>query len=533
MSNDFINNALNCGVRTENGAVSYGTTGSELIDQFAHAGTARGRDIEDVWVEQSRLWGENPLYALRFPFYLRMITRQTNLFDDKTEKVQKGQGAKDESFKRLLWLAEFHPDEFYRNLWVLPLVGCWKDLWILLTMSDNLDKKAFFNLIASGINSDYHRDLVKKYLPRIRANKVCTTEWAKKTNKLAKEFAAYAGWSMKDYREFKSTGKAHAFQTIICSRDYENINWNLIPGKALLNLVSGKFLEKHGLVNSYLTWLNKQPVAKFNGYVYELGMKWSDRMKQSLAQKVTIDKQFNNLIETAIKDGPAFEGNVLCALDTSGSMTCPINGANGLTSFDVCVSLGIYFAELNKGSFHNTVAMFDSTSTLKKLHGDSFTDRWDDIRNSKTAWGSTNYMSLIKLICSTRVNHPEIPLEDFPTTLLVVSDMQFNPTYISNRERELTNYEGMMALLREVFPSEWVDNFKVIWWYCAGRKDASQDVPATMDKAGQYLFSGFDGSIVSAILNTKIDEKTGEKRTPTMEEVVQDALNQEVLLMVQ
>ena len=542
--NEFIKqNTMGPGANnahTENGAISYASTGSELIDQFSKAGTARGRDINDVWVEQARLWGENPVNALRFPFYLRMITRQTNLIEDgaKTEKVQKGQGARDEAFKRLLWIARYHKDEFYRNLWLLPIVGSWKDLWVLLSMDNTLDKEKFFEVMAQGINSPAHKDLVKKYMPRIRSNKVCTTEWAQKTNKLAKEFAAFAGWSMKDYREFKSTGKAHAFQRLICERNYRNLNWNTIPGKALLNLVSGDFLKRHNLTDSYINWLKSQPVAKFNGYVYELGMKLPKGYNCNLseAQKITIDKQFDNLIATAEKDGPAISGNVLVALDTSGSMGCQISGVPGLTSYDVCVSLGLYFSALNKGDFHNTVAMFDDTSRMLKLHGETFTDKWYEIRNQSVAWGGTSFQSLINLIVNTRKNNPNIPLEDFPQTLIVVSDMQFsNSGSYSSYGRERTNNEEMMRKLREAFPEEWVENFKAIWWYCASRDGSSHDVPATMDMGGQYIFSGFDGAIVSLLLSGdgEIDKKTGEVKQLSMEEAVEKALTQEILTLVQ
>ena len=527
------------GTMTENGAVSYATAGSALLDQFAHAGTARGRNVGEVWNEQATLWGEDPVTALRFPFYLRMITRQTNVINgSKTEKVQRGQGAKDESFKRLLWIARYHADEFYRNLWLVPVVGSWKDLWVLLSMDDSLDKEKFFDVLALGINDPNHKDLVKKYLPRIRSNKVCTTDWAKKTNQLAKDFAKYVGWSPKDYREFKSTGKAHEFQRVICARDYSNIDWNTIPGKALLSLASGKFLYNHGLKDSYIKWLKEQPVAKFNGYPFELAMKLPESSYAlshvSDVVKITVDKQFAGLIETASKDDGAIKGNVLCALDTSGSMMSPISGGpNGLSSYDVCVSLGIYFSELNKGAFHNVVAMFDNTSTLMTLKGDSFTDKWNQIVNARTAWGSTNFQSLITLICNTRKSHPEIPLEDFPQTLLVVSDMQFNPTLSSNG-KSISNYEKMMEILRKYFPSKWVDDFKVVWWYCAGRSDASKDVPATMEHGGQYLVSGFDGAIASLILNgeVKTDPNTGKKIQPSMEDVVNEALTQEVLLLV-
>ena len=137
---------------------------------------------------------------------------------------------------------------------------------------------------------------------------------------------------------------------------------------------------------------------------------------------------------------------MLCALDTSGSMACGIANVPGLTSFDVCVSLGLYFSALNKGAFHNTVAMFDNHSSLKTLHGESFTDKWYEILKENTAWGGTNFQSLIDLIVDTRKKNPNIPLEDFPQTLIVVSDMQFNPTgsYSYSRSAERTNNESVI-----------------------------------------------------------------------------------------
>ncbi len=522
-------------VRTENGALSYATIGTALLDQFGKAGTARGRDINVVWDEQSKLWADDPDSALRFPFYLRMITRQANIGGEhgKTEKVQRGQGARDESFKRLLWIAKYHPDTFYANLWLIPVVGSWKDLWVLLSMDPTLDRTEFFKVIAEGINDDNARDLIKKYLPRIRPASKCKTGWARQTNEDAKAFAKFAGWSYEDYRNFKSTGKAHAFQTYICKGLYSKIDWKTIPGKALLNLVSGNFLEAHKLTKSYVEWLKTQPVAKFNGYAFELGSKVFRSYNMSMASKITIDKQFRGLIETAKKDNGGIKGNVLCGLDTSGSMTSGIEGANGITSYDVAVSLGVYFSELNEGAFHNVVAMFDNTSELLSLSGE-FTDKLNQIRNRRDAMGGTNFQSLINLIVDTRKKHPEIPLSEFPHTLLVVSDMQFNPTQNGWYWRgetypdEKTNYEAALTKLRSVFPEEFVSDFKIVWWYCAGRH--TNDYPTNMENGGTYMISGFDGAAISFILggDVKVDVK-GNKVTPSMQDVVNDALHQEVL----
>lgn len=543
MMNSFIKaNTLGAGANgahTENGAISYNTFGTALLDQFGKAGVYRGRDINDVWSDQNILWSENPEFALKFPFYLRMITRQSNVIGHgKTEKVQRGAGARDEAFKRLLWIAKYHPEEFYRNLWLLPVVGSWKDLWVLLSFdgaNEYLDESKFFEVIAEGINDPSHKDLVKKYMPRIRSSKKCTTAWAMKTNSLAKRFADAAGWSYKDYRTYKTSGEAHTFQKIICKGLYSNIDWKTIPGKALLNLVSGKFLGNHNLKDTYYNWIKTQPVAKFNGYAFELGRKLGNSKyefnKTSRVTRITVDKQFDGLIATASKDGGAIQGNVLCALDTSGSMSGPALDDAGTTPFHVCISLGIYFSELNQGAFHNTVAMFDDTSTLLKLKGKTFSDKWNEIISQNTAWGSTNFQSVIDLIVDTRKNHPEIALEDFPSTLVVVSDMQFNPSAsYYNHVSEQTNYETAMSKLRRVFPKEFVDSFKIIWWYCSNRK--TSDFPSTMENGGTYMLSGFDGSIISFLLGGDIVVKTPDKKMPSMEDIIQAAFNQEVLTLI-
>ena len=253
---------------TENGAVTNVTTGSAIVDQFGKAGNFRGRPLAEVFADQAKIWEENPEAALRFPFYLRMITRKVKVNNDnETDKVQSGQGARDESFKRLLWIAREQPEAFYNNIWALTLVGSWKDLWTLMFYDNKeklncLSQKAIFEIIAQGLLCDTHVDLIKKYMPRIKSYSKCKTEWTKTTNELAKAFATHMGITYKEYNKMKSSGNAHDFQKLICSRNYKDLNWNHIPGRALNLLVSSKFLTNHNLRDDYTQWILKQPVAK-------------------------------------------------------------------------------------------------------------------------------------------------------------------------------------------------------------------------------------------------------------------------------
>jgi hypothetical protein len=161
---------------------------------------------------------------------------------------------------------------------------------------------------------------------------------------------------------------------------------------------------------------------------------------------------------------------------------------------------------------------------------------WDQIPYD--AMGSTNFQSVVDEIVRIRKSHPSIPLSDYPKTLLVVSDMQFNPSDTwgwnrASRQEELSNIEAAKAKLRKVFPQEFVDEFKFIWWNVTSRR--TEDMPSTLEDESSYFFSGFDGAVISFLLGGDaeiVDDKTGQKRMPTAEELVQIALSQEVISLV-
>ena len=533
---------------TENGAVTNVSTGSLIVDQFGKAGNFRGRPIAEVFDDQAKIWAENPEAAMRFPFYLRMITRKVKVnADNETDKVQSGQGARDESFKRLLWIAQEQPEAFYNNIWALPLVGSWKDLWTLMfyDIKENikcLNQKAIFEVIAQGLLCDTHVDLIKKYMPRIKSYSKCKTEWTTVTNELAKAFAAQMGITYKEYNKMKSSGKAHDFQKLICSRNYKDLNWNHIPGRALNLLVSSKFLSNHGLKDNYTKWIMEQPVAKFTGYVFELAKRlreargsrsyyYSRSTNIPIELKHTLDAQFKGLVDKARADGKITE-NVWCCLDTSGSMNQPVKGLKDIYCSDVATSLALFFADLNTGPFHNKVIMFDNVSTPYDMKGESFCDRIMNLPS--VGCGGTNFQSAVDEIIKIRKAHPEIPLEQYPTTILVVSDMQFNPSnrgyYGGSIRKQETNYEYSVNSLKKVFPSDFVDNMKFIWWDCVSRY-GNTDYEGDAITSGCTFFSGFDGSIISMLLGEDkvIDENTGKARNLTAEEIVAKALSQEIL----
>jgi hypothetical protein len=80
-------------------------------------------------------------------------------------------------------------------------------------------------------------------------------------------------------------------------------------------------------------------------------------------------------------------------------------------------------------------------------------------------------------------------------------------------------------ILLESFPKEWVENFVFIWWDVRGK---TNDFPATIQNGGNYLFSGFDGSVITGLLGGV--SKNNEKEKPSMLDVIKELLNQEILI---
>ena len=525
--NNFVEQLTREDALTENGALSHSTTGDKVLDYFSKAGTYRNRTELEVAADISSAWNESPEFTLKTIFYLRAVTRKTKGFFE-SEKVVKGQGIKDEFIKLLKWLENSHPEVLKNNLWLVPVVGTWKDLWYDSAASGYVhyvNREEVYKLVEQGIKDEYNRGLLAKYLPRIRSKSNVKNDRHKRLNNWAKGLCEYLGWSEKDYRKFKSNPEntAHLYQRIMCSGLWDNIDFNSISGKALFNLISLKgkdgktTLQRHGIEEKYVEWLMKQPTAKFTGYVYELFKQVRNSHMLPLSQKVTYDKQFEGLIELAKQDDGGIKGNVWCALDTSGSMGIVVDGKD-TSAFDVCISLGIYFSALNEGAFKDHVIMFDDTSKVLRIGG-SFTEKSQQIITQQTAWGSTNFQSVIDEIVRIRETRPEIPLSDYPETLLVVSDMQFNPA------GSKTNYERAMEKLSSVG----LPNINIIWWNVASR---GRDYTNKSTDEGVTMMSGFDGASIQMILGGEmetVDKTTGEVRQLTPVEQMIKVLDQDLL----
>ena len=505
-------NAMNRGsALTENGALSNATTGfgqgASCLDYFFKAGTFGGRDQSVVDADMCSIFSDDERLALRLVFGTRLISRKPQ--GTEIEDSQTGFGRKDEFAKAVLWLHNNKPDLLYRNLHLIPVFGCWKDL-LHPSLINTLNAGDVYQLVFSNLSDG----LLLKYLPQIRSKSKIRSERDRARVAWAKGFCRYAGITERDYRKLKSKGAAHIWQKQMTEGRWKDINFNGIPGRAMLYSIgrTGKdgktVFERHGQVERLREWVKTQKLIKFTGYPHEITQKILSG-KQTTISDMIYDKQFGTCVS-------AFEGhnlgNVLCAVDTSGSMGWSDLG-KGVTPLHICLSLGVAFSSLNTGYFKNVVCMFADQSRLKSLKG-NYVERVRQLMSGECAMGSTNFQSVIDLLVQTRRNHPEIPVNEYPETILVVSDMQFNPSggYGSYRGDNQTNYETAMKKLRSVG----LGGVRIIWWNVT---DRISDFPATMEDKGTFLIGGFDSNVLKALMGLNIktpsfDAKAKVEQTP-------------------
>ena len=524
-----------------NGALKLTSTGDPFVDQFGLISQYRQlRPYSSVSKDMQELWNIDPMYTLKLLFYIRLITRKVKFSNGtETSKVQKGAGLRHEAFMRMLWLAVNHSDVFYKNLPLFITIGSWKDIIQLMSYDlqyhgwNNrvLDFNKISDFILAGLENPNTCNLVKKFLPTIKAKSKCKTLESQADTIIGKflahklfgdgEFSPklHSNNSYHLYRKLKSSGTAHEWQQMI-SRSQFNIDFSKVHGRALALLVSGNYLKNHNLEKDYENWIKKQPVAKFTGFVYELfkGL----NLNSPLYKKYTIDKQFENLIQTA-KEGSSTESSFIVARDVSGSMSSNVKGLT-ISSNDVAKSIALYFSYLLKGNFANSYIEFSHKPILKYWEGDSPTDKY--LKNINYCFGDTNFLGIADLFIEI---YKHTSIEKFPKGLICISDGEFNDSGDNK-----TNFQSFKKrLLKAGFPKDYVDNFKIVLWDIPNAFYSFDEIrpkfESYADTPNFFYMGGLDPAGITFLLGGEVNKSI--PKTPR--ELFETAMNQEIMDYIQ
>lgn len=457
--NTFVNAVKNQKTTTTNGMVALKSTAKNTTDLFYKIGASRGKNIIPDFVAA---FAENQNHALRIAAWSR--------------DVRGGAGERKIFRDILLYLEKNDPDAAKALAKKVPELGRWDDL--LVFVGADLKHFAF--------------DMIKEALD---AGNGLTAKWMPRKGEVAVELRTYFGWSPKFYRK-RLVELTKVVETQMCAKDWDNINFNQVP--SLASARYKKAFQKH--TAKYAEWTaalaSGDPKAKVNAsavYPYDV-------LKGLIGGYGSQTKEQLNHITAQWEALPNYVGdaNILPLVDVSGSMTCKAGGwqsKSTVTCLDVSVSLGLYLADKNKGKFKDTFLTFSTHPELLHLKG-NIVQKISQMHRSSWAM-STNIEAAFELILKTAING-NVPQEEMPTAVLIMSDMQFNQAVRRN--------DTAMQMIERKFRDAGYEVPQVVFW----NLNAHDNAPVSHDKSGAALISGFSPAILKSVLATDYDKFTPE-----------------------
>lgn len=465
---------------TENGAVTNKSTFSDCLDLFATSGAIRHAfdfEIEDRFM---RAYTENRDLAMKILFFTRDV--RGGLGERRTFRIA------------LRWLALNHPDSVRKNIGYIAEYGRYDDLLVLFGTPVEDDAVGY---IKSELEKDIAAlergeevSLLAKWLPSVNASSCDTV-------KFAKYLAKKLGMNDAEYRKILSRlrAKIKIIENNLREKDY-TFDYSKQPSKAMFKYRKAfirndnlRYMAFMDAVDRGEIKLNTSTLAPYE--LVERCLEY-DLFSDSYMKELTEDEKKS--LDTTWANLPDFGGNSnsLAIIDTSGSMYCQ----SSPTPAAVALSLGMYFAERNKGCYGNHFIAFSETPRLIEIKGDSFIDRLRYIISFEEI-ANTNLEAVFDLILDTAVKY-ELDADQLPQTLIIISDMEFD-CCVENSE--MTNFESA----KSKFAAHGYNLPGIVFWNVASRH---RQQPVTQNEEGVCLVSGCTPRIFSMVATGDIMKYT-------------------------
>lgn len=451
MANAFTQ-AINNITFTQNGALTYSTSGNACVDLFSKIGTLRKKPNKEILNLFVSAFKENPEYALRILAYARDI--RGGLGERKVYRT----------VARTLLDNGANLDIFADMTIEL---GSWKDIFEVCT-----DRE-----IAHIVRREYARraemgekrpNLMEKYMFSIGG----------KDNRRAETLARALGLTPKAYRKYLSKARKDIdiVETHMCANDWGKVKYDHVPSRA--SMIYTHAFGRHDATRygEYLESVKKGE-AKINAsvlYPYEIVRK----VYRSYTDTSAYEAMWQNL-----KDYHC-DGNAIVVTDVSGSMTC-----DDCMPISVAISLAIYFAERNHGAFKGQMITFSERPEFFEIPEGSLASKIQ--RVSRAPWGMNTNLNRVFDIMLSRCVANHVPAEDMPKTIYVVSDMEFDEC------ANLTNYEK----IKRQYAAAGYTCPNIVFW----KVNDHGSTPVRFNDKGVALVSGCSPSVFELAVSDDLD----------------------------
>lgn len=449
---------------TFNGAVTYNTSKSRVLDFFG----AAGNRAAELSKEFDLALSEDKKLAYRVALWTRDI---------------RGGAGERQTFRLLLKHIEKHyPDDAVALIPKIPEVGRWDDLLVFETP---VVQKAAFDMIEDALE-DRH-GLAAKWMPR--------------KGRLAEKLREHMGYTPKRYRK-TLVSLSKTVEQQMCAREWDKIVFDHVPSVASAR---------------YQKAFNKHCGEAYKAY--KEGLKKVDPKTGKTERKINASAVFPYDVIKSIRSGdravamaqwdalPNFlsDNMILPIVDVSGSMCMwsyygqrdKDKVMSNVSPMDIAISIGLYCADKQTGPFSGAFMTFTDKPKLQILTGDLVSK----IHQMERAdWGgSTNVQAAFEEILNVAKKN-NISQEDMPKVLLILSDMEFNSCVtVGNSRINATAYNAA----RSMYEKAGYELPTVVFWKINGR---ATNNPVTMHESGTCIVSGFSPSVFKSVLKTDLQD---------------------------
>lgn len=366
----------------------------------------------------------------------------------------------------LRWVAERDPEWVSVNMKWIPEVGRWDDLRALFPTPLRNQASALWGGAILG-------------------NNLLAAKWADRSDLPILYYLKSRG--VKDIGDFRrllaKVRKDGIVEHKMCTKQWGEIEYPKVPSVAMARYTNAFSRHDEERFAKY-----KEALAKGETTVHASVLFPHDCVRTCLYGDAKIaEAQFEalpNYMEGA-------DERIIVIADTSGSMTMSVSGS--VEAVHISQGMALYCsAKMPKDSpFYKKFIGFCSESEFKNWNGMSFAQAINNRRVFDGAVGATRIDTALNLILDT-ARFFNLPDTYMPTTLLIVSDMQFHASgYSVGGVRNFTEVEKSLK--------KW-DEFgynapKIVYWNTAGYAGS----PTTVDVKNVALVSGFSPAVLTSI----------------------------------
>lgn len=400
-----------------------------------------------------------------------------------TRDVREGLGERRVFRTILRAMGNLHPESVKKNIPFIGEYGRYDDLLCLLDTACRAETVAF---IKERLDADCRNlaqgkpvSLLAKWLPSVNVTN-------RETVRMAVTLAKLLGMKPAVYRKTLSALRKaeNLLENNLREKDY-SFDYSKQPSNALFKYRAA-FLRNDA--SHYWDFMDK--VSRGKAVLHADNLMPYELVRKCL--RTDIDPPFNEDLSPEEKTVLNTTWDALPVVDTSGSMYLDFRDYQVLPA-TVALSLGIYFAERNKGQFHNHFMTFSATPQLLQMKGETFVEKVEYLSTFDEV-ADTNLEAVFRVLLEAAVKN-RVPQEELPSTLYIISDMEFNEC---TQDSDATNFHNA----QEMFRAAGYRLPKVVFWNVDSRW---QQQPVTQNEQGAVLVSGCNPRLFSQVISGEVN----------------------------